>query len=313
MTVLDDEPVPVRGKVLFLCPGLGGEEAGMGLSLAQAFPPAAALLSAASRELGEDAAAILARGDDRLSRCEVVQPILAAVALGAARAVLAAGVVPDLVAGHSVGELAAWASSGAVDDGAVVHLAAVRGRLMAEAAACAPGVRVVFRSSHAAQAAVLAAAAHGEVHLAEENAPDERVLAGDVRALEVALRSVPGRRVRSSGPWHTARMAPTVAPFRAALSAVPRRTPSSGILSCVTGGLAAPPEVPALLADAVAAPVRFEAMLATARRLGVRDVVVLGAGRRLESLVRRNAGGRLRTHAVTDLRSATRVASALAR
>jgi [acyl-carrier-protein] S-malonyltransferase len=297
---------------LALFPGQGAEEPRMGLALAAAFPPAAALLALAGELAGVEPLSLLARGGPALGRTEVLQPLLVAVALGAFRAAAATGLRPGLVAGHSLGELAAWSASGAIDDEAAVRLAARRGQLMAAEAARTPGAMAVFADEAALAAALAAGRPHGQLGLAARNAPDEWVVSGAEAAVAAALRAVPGRRLRVAGAWHSPAMSPAVEPFREAARAVRRSPAGAPLLSGVTGSLVEEAgRVPDLLAEALLAPIQFTRLLSEAVRRGVTDVVVLGPPKVVRGLVRRSLGP-LPVHVVCDPGDAGRVAEVLA-
>jgi [acyl-carrier-protein] S-malonyltransferase len=283
----------------------------MGLALAERSPAAAALLDLVGELTGHDARQVLSRGGPALERTDVLQPLLVAVALGAHQAALDAGLRPDLVAGHSLGEVAAWSAAGCVDAADAVCLAAERGRLMAEAAVARPGGMAAFGSADEVARALPAGLACGPFGLAAHNAPDEWVLSGAEPALAAALQAAPGRRLRVSGAWHSTLMAPAREPLREAALAVPARRGGVQLLSNVTGAtVGAEERIPGLLADALTAPVRFAALLACAARLGATDVVVLGPPKVVRGLVRRNLPG-LPVHLVSEPGDAARVAEAL--
>jgi [acyl-carrier-protein] S-malonyltransferase len=304
--------VSAARTVLALFPGQGAEEPRMGVALAEAFPPARALLALAGEEAGVEPLPLLARGGAALARTEVLQPLLVAVALGAWKAAAAAGVSTPLVAGHSLGELAAWCAAGGIGAEDAVRLAARRGRLMADAAARSAGGMVAYADEAAAEAALAAGRPHGAIGLAARNAPDEWVVSGPEAALAAALRAVPGgRRLRVAGAWHSLAMAGAVDPFREAARAAATGRSDATFLSGVTGAPAGAVHVPELLADALVAPVRFAELLAGAAARGVTDAVVLGPSKVMRGLVRR-ALGAVRIHLVCDAADAARVAEALA-
>jgi len=258
--------------------------------------PARALLAAASEATGADVARLVARGGRALERPEILQPALVAVCLAVDALLEEAGVRPDLVLGHSLGELSAWAASGAIDRAAAVAAAALRGRLMAREAAARPGGMLALRGADqaACEEALAAGAAAGAISLAAENAPDEWVLAGDDAALAAAAAAarVPSVRLPVAGPWHSPAMAGAEAELAAALAALPRR-PSRALLVSGRDGraiAAGDAEVPALLAGQLTRPNRFAPALRQLAACGASRLVAVGPGKLLRSLVRRTLG-----------------------
>ncbi|HEY5947714.1 MAG TPA: acyltransferase domain-containing protein, partial [Kofleriaceae bacterium] len=81
----------------------------------------------ASAHAGCDVMRLLRRGGRDLARSEIVQPAMVAVCLGVHRLLEQAAVLPDVVLGHSLGELTAWAAAGGLADRDAIALAASRG------------------------------------------------------------------------------------------------------------------------------------------------------------------------------------------
>ncbi len=304
-----------RRPVALLFPGQGAEEPRMGLALAAAFAGARELLELAAEETRADVPALLARGGRQLERTEVLQPVLVAVALGAMRALRAAGFAPDLVAGHSLGEVAAWSASGAVGEEDAVRLAAARGRLMAREAARRPGGMVALPDSprDEVEAAVAAGRAHGAIEIAARNAPREWALSGDEPALAAVLRLFPARRLPVAGAWHSEAMRGAVEPLANAARPLARRPARARLVSGATG---APVEleerVPDLLGEQLVGPVRWADVMQTLARGGASDFVVAGPARVLRGLARKNLGPGIRIHVVSGPDDMARTAEALA-
>ena len=114
---------------------------GWARAMAAAFPPPRACSIARASALGFDLAAVCFDGPlERLSQTEMTQPALTATSLACLAAVREAGVEPDYVVGHSVGEYAALVAAGAIgDERRACVLVRERGLAMAEAAARGAG------------------------------------------------------------------------------------------------------------------------------------------------------------------------------
>src|SRR5579871_1409976 len=118
----------------FLFPGQGSQYAGMGKSLAEAFPEAARIFEEADQALGLSLSKLCFEGpDDQLKLTENTQPALLAVSTAANAVLRAQGIVPSYVAGHSLGEYSALVAAGALDFGDALRLVRKRGRYMQEA------------------------------------------------------------------------------------------------------------------------------------------------------------------------------------
>jgi len=196
----------------------------------------------------------------------------------------------DMMAGHSLGELAALVASGCLSERDGLELVALRGKLMQESGERAgDGGMLALLGAGAADHATELADAHG-LAVANDNSPQQVVLSGDrgafadasVAAKELGLRPM---ELPVTGAFHSPMMAEAVPEFEAALADVEIAPPRVTVLSAVT---AAPFEdVRAQLAQALTMPVRWrETMLAMRDRGGERFVEV-GPGRVLTGLVKR--------------------------
>jgi [acyl-carrier-protein] S-malonyltransferase len=196
----------------------------------------------------------------------------------------------DLMAGHSLGEIAALVAAGALDADDGLRLVAARGRLMQEAAEeRGDGGMLAVRARE--RGAVEEVAAETGLTIANDNAPDQLVLSGALAALDEAERLFGERRVRAkrlpvAGAFHSPLMEPAVEPFRQLAEQIEVREPRVPVFSCVT---AAPfHDAREQLVQAISHPVRWMDVMSALRELGATRFVETGPGRVLTGLVRKS-------------------------
>ncbi|MGA8115350.1 MAG: beta-ketoacyl synthase N-terminal-like domain-containing protein [Actinocatenispora sp.] len=303
-------PAPITGSVArecapgvgFLFTGQGSSYRGMARPLYQRFPAVRAVLDTCERHHragygGSLLDGLLGAGDrsgagaDAAWDTDTAQPALFALQCAVLALWREAGVVPTVVAGHSVGEYAALCAAGAlsVEDG--LRLTAERGRLMQRY--CEPGGMVAVAADHRT-AASLAADVPG-VEVAVVNGEHGHVLAGPVAAVDrlsalLAERGIPGERLPVTRAFHTAMMEPALAELRVLLRAVAYRPGTVPFASGLDGRVRPAgwtPDADYLVAQA-RRPVRFDAAL---RELGGTALVELGPHTTLSGLARRALPG----------------------
>jgi [acyl-carrier-protein] S-malonyltransferase len=227
----------------------------------------------------------------------VAQPLLVASALVTAAALLADTPAADaagVVAGHSVGELAAAALCGALSEEAALTLVRERGRAMAVAAAVQETGMTALLGGDFDE--VIAHLDTLGLEAANVNGVGQIVAAGTMAQLEaLAADPPPGARLRPlsvAGAFHTRHMASAVTALTVLSPAVPVVDPATRMLSNFDGAIVASgPDLLARLVAQVSAPVRWDLCMATMRELGVTAVIELAPGGTLAGVARRDMKG----------------------
>jgi [acyl-carrier-protein] S-malonyltransferase len=281
------------GKVAFCFPGQGSQEPGMGRAMAEAVPAARAVFDRASEAVGFDVAEACFSGSiERLSETEVTQPALVTASLVCLTGLLEAGVRPDYVVGHSVGEYAALVAAEAVDTETAVCLVRERGLAMAEAARTSPGAMAAVIGLADDAVERLCASIDG-VWPANYNCPGQLVVsgteAGVARLLEAAEAAGARRvvRLRVSGGFHSPLTAMAARRLRPLIDAASIHEPVTPFLSTVTCRVESAKRIAPILVRQLTAPVKFTQAVEALRGRGVRTFVEVGAGNVLSGLVKR--------------------------
>lgn len=280
-----------------VCPGQGAQFPGM-LTPWLDVPGIADSLDGFSQATGLDLLRLGTQAQaDEIRDTAVAQPLLVATALLTAQALGVGGpdnpnavVVPDVVAGHSVGEFGALVLAAVLDDATSLRLVALRGRAMAAAAARRPtGMSAVLGGDPDEVAARLA-----ELDLtpANVNGGGQVVAAGSLDALAVLTEAPPARArvmpLQVAGAFHTEVMAPAVDDLRTAAAGA---TPGDPRVTLLTNADGSPVPTGAraleLVVRQVAQPVRWDLVQATMAGLGVTGLVELAPGGVLAGLAKR--------------------------
>ncbi len=199
----------------------------------------------------------------------------------------------EYFAGHSLGEIGALASAGAIDDADGLRIVVARGRVMDDAArAGEPGAMLAVGSNRDGAGSL--ASEYG-LTLANENSPQQFVLSGPLAAIEAAEAAARDSGIRAkklavAGAFHTASMSAGVDPFRAELDEIEFRSPSAPVV-CSTTADFFPDDARDSLAASLVSPIRWTAVLSKLRQLGVTRYLDVGPGKVLAGLVRRTIDG----------------------
>jgi [acyl-carrier-protein] S-malonyltransferase len=287
------------GKLAFVFPGQGSQSVGMGKDLHDGFAEARAVFDAVDAALGEKLSRMCFEGpEEALKLTANTQPTILTVSAAAAAVLAARGVVPDLVAGHSLGEYSALVAAGACDAAAAAKAVRARGTFMQEAVPAGQGAMSAVLGLAPEKVkelcAAVAAETGGVVSPANYNEPAQTVIAGAAGPVEkagVKLKEAGAKRVLPlpvSAPFHCALMAPV----RARLEPVLRGLAWRPLQRPVVTNVEAKPNadvarVVPLLVEQVTAPVRWIECVEELARQGVTRIVEVGPGKVLSGLAKR--------------------------
>ena len=286
------------GKVAFLFAGQGAQHPGMCADLIESEPAAKAVFDAADAVRPGTTEQCLSGTKEELSQTINTQPCVFAADLACARALAARGVTPDVVAGFSLGEVAALTFAGAYADEQGFELVCHRAELMADAAEKNPGAMRAVVKLDAATVERLAAEA-GDAWPVNYNSPLQTVVAGTAEAcekLDLLVKEAKGRamKVAVSGAFHSPFMAEAERGLAAYLAdGHAPAEPSVPVLANRTAGSYPADEAGRveLLSSQVANPVQWVRTLEAMAAMGVDTFIEVGPGKTLTGLVTRTLEG----------------------
>ena len=249
------------------------------------------LLSAWSKEIDLDLVHLGTTADaDEIKDTANAQPLIVATSLLAVHALALDNIA--VTSGHSVGELAAAAISGAITAGDALTLVRARGVEMAKAAALIPtGMSAVLGGDR--NEVVAAIQALGLV-AANENGGGQIVAAGDLTGLAALGENPPqGARVRPlsvAGAFHTSYMSAAVAPLSDLAATITTHQPLIPFISNRDGVVVRTgSEIVARIVNQIANPVRWDLCMQSLKTMGVTGVIELPPAGTLVGLLKRAA------------------------
>ena len=286
-----------------LAPGQGSQTPGM-LAAWLELPGAAERLAAWSEISGLDLARLGTTATaEEITDTAVTQPLVVAATLLAHEELTRRGLLAGkdtVVAGHSVGEIAAYAIAGVISADDAVKLAATRGSEMAKACALEPtGMSAVLGGD---EAEVLARLEALDLVPANRNAAGQIVAAGALSALDKLAEDPPAkarvRQLATAGAFHTHYMASATDGYATAVETVTTAEPSAKLLSNADGQpVASAADAITKLVAQLTRPVRWDLCTETMRQDNVTAIVEFPPAGTLAGIAKRELRG-VPTHAV---------------
>lgn len=283
-------------------PGQGSQAVGMGRELASAHAHAREVFEEVDDALSQGLSRLMFEGpEDELTLTENAQPALMAVSMAVVRVIELDGGrgIPEIaafVAGHSLGEYSALAAVGAMSLKQTACLLKERGRAMQKAVPVGEGAMAALLGIDIDDADEIAAEAAGDgvCSAANDNAPGQVVISGDVPAVERAIELAKARGAKRamllpvSAPFHCSLMEPAARAMEAALADATIAKPALPVISNITARATEDPEeIRRLLVEQVTGMVRWRESVLHLGAQGVDKLLEVGAGKVLCGLAKR--------------------------
>ncbi|MGL5355883.1 MAG: ACP S-malonyltransferase [Cetobacterium sp.] len=202
-------------KIAFVFPGQGTQYVGMGKELYENHDLAKNEFDKIFSSLDFDLKKIMFEGsEEELKDTKNTQPAIVAMSLVLEKLLRAKGVVPNFVAGHSVGEYAAIGSAGFLSMESAVKLTALRGKAMSKVSSEVAGGMAAILGLNSDEIIETLKSVDGIVEAVNFNEPKQTVIAGEKSAIAkacIALKDAGARRAMElavSGPFHSSLMKP---------------------------------------------------------------------------------------------------------
>jgi len=283
----------------FVFPGQGSQSVGMLNSISER-PEVRATLQEASEALGEDVAKLIAEGPaEALSLTTNTQPVMLTAGVAFYRAWLAAGgPVPQVMAGHSLGEYSALVAAGVISFKDAVPLVRFRAQAMQSAVPVGTGgMAAILGLDDATVIKVCAeasAASGGVVEAVNFNAPGQVVIAGASDAVTKAcelLKAAGAKRALPlpvSAPFHSSLLQPASEKLKGYLANIEFKVPTISVINNVDVQIFNDPSaIKDALVRQAAKPVRWQETIQAMAVQGVTQVVECGPGKVLAGLTKR--------------------------
>ena len=279
-------------KLGFLYAGQGSQHPGMGADLYATYPEFRKVFDEA--QLDFDLKELcFSDPNGVLNQTRYTQPAMVAFAAGLTAVLRSRGIVPDMVAGLSLGEYSALHAAGVFDAKTAIDLVAFRGAAMEEAAAGVESsmVAVIGLDRDKLEAACAQAASLGTVVIANYNCPGQLVIGGEKAAVSEAARlakEAGARRclpLKVSGPFHTPLMKPAGEALAGYFENITFAEPRISVIFNCLGDVRNGQTIPELLIRQVQSSVYMEDSI---RKMAHLDALVeIGPGNALTGFVRR--------------------------
>jgi [acyl-carrier-protein] S-malonyltransferase len=276
----------------YVFPGQGAQFTGMGKDLYDRFPEAKALFEQADKQLGFEISKIMFDGtSEELQQTRVTQPAVFLHSVILAK-MMGAAFAPDMVAGHSLGELSALTSIGVLSFKDGLNIVSKRALAMQAACELEPSTMAAILGLEDSVVEQVCKEVEGIVVAANYNCPGQLVISGEVAAVEKAcglMKEAGAKRALMlpvGGAFHSPLMEPARAELAAAIEATSFNEPRCPIYQNVsTIAIINTNEIKQNLIRQLTAPVKWTQSIQHMIKDGATDFIEVGPGRALQGMI----------------------------
>lgn len=278
----------------YVFPGQGSQFSGMGKDLYEQSTIARAMMDQANSILGFDLTQVMFEGtEEELKQTKITQPaiFLHSVSLAAA---LGSAFQPQMVAGHSLGEISALVANKTLSFESGLTLVYKRAMAMQRACELNPSTMAAILGMEDAKVEEICASIAGVVVAANYNCPGQLVISGENQAVDEACAALSAAgakralRLPVGGAFHSPLMEPAREELADAIAAARFEVPICPVYQNVNARPTTDPqEIKNLLMQQLTAPVRWTQTMENMLADGCTEVIEVGPGKVLQGLFKK--------------------------